>query len=513
MAQTRAGASPDFGILSALQAQHPREVPMIVDALLDLLKSQGADALLLKPDAAPVLLRSDQTIPLSMPPLSLDLLAEIVAELEPGADGHCRYVSGGSTFEVTVEGTEASTKIRFVREQEKPAEAPPPAPAPETAHSSSVPRPAPLLGDHSPADSAPRGELSPAIVRVLMRAQHDDASDIFISAGRPVHIRRGGEVLPLSDTQFGDADLAEFIAAILGNAQRAELEREGNADVSFTDGAGPSAFRYRANVFRQLDGLAVAVRPIRREAPTLVELGLPEDLHRLMQFRNGLVLMTGTAGSGKSTTLVALLERLNRTTAKHIITIEDPIEFRFGQGAGLVHQREVGDHVSGFGVGLRAALREAPDVILVGEMRDRETIAAALTAAETGHLVVSTLHCADAAMAVDRIIDVFPEHQQSQVRYQLAAVLRAVVTQVLLPSTSPPRRVVAFEKLLVNTAVATKIRESRSHQIRSELHPGRSDGMVPLEVTLGQLLARGEITEAVARATAPDPGLLRTSTR
>lgn len=483
---------------------------MIVDALLDLLKSQGADALLLKPDAAPILLRSDKTIPLSMPPLSADLLTEIAEELEPGAGGRSSYVAAGTAYEVTVEGSKDAPRIRFVREETKAAAAPPPAPTAETAPAPAQPRPAPTTG--LPTAAEPRGQVSAAIARVLMRAQSDDASDIFISAGKPVHIRRGGEVIPLSEP-LNDEDVGEFVASILGTAARAELEREGNTDLAFTYGAGASTIRYRANVFRTLDGLAIAVRPIRREAPTLVELGLPEDLHRLMQFRNGLVLMTGTAGSGKSTTLVALLERLNRTTAKHIITIEDPIEFRFSPGAALVNQREVGEHVSSFGVGLRAALREAPDVILVGEMRDRETIAAALTAAETGHLVVSTLHCADAAMAVDRIIDVFPEHQQSQVRYQLASVLRAVVTQVLLPSTSPPNRVVAFEKLLVNTAVATKIRERRSHQIRSELHTGRAEGMVPLEVTLAQLLARGEISEAVARATAPDPALLRGSTR
>ena len=174
----------------------------------------------------------------------------------------------------------------------------------------------------------------------------------------------------------------------------------------------------------------------------------------------------------------------------------------------MIHQREVGVHVESFSAGLRAALREAPDVILVGEMRDRDTIAAALTAAETGHLVLSTLHCADAGMAIDRIIDVFPEHQQSQVRDQLAAVLRAVVTQILLPSLQPPTRVAAYEKLLVNTAVATKIRERRGHQMRSEIQTGRAEGMVPLELTLARLVREHRISKATARAAAHDPQLL-----
>jgi twitching motility protein PilT len=220
------------------------------------------------------------------------------------------------------------------------------------------------------------------------------------------------------------------------------------------------------------------------------------------------VLMTGTAGSGKSTTLVALIEHINRTAAKHVITIEDPIEYEYKHRRALVHQRQLGVHVSSFSEGLRAALRESPDVILVGEMRDHTTMAAALTAAETGHLVLSTLHAADAAMALDRIIDSFPEHQQTQVRYQLAAVLRAVVTQRLLPSRVLPQRVPAIEVLRVNTAVATKIREGRGHQIQSEIQKGRADGMLSFEVTLAALVRRGLLSAETAMAHSTSPTLM-----
>jgi twitching motility protein PilT len=332
------------------------------------------------------------------------------------------------------------------------------------------------------------------------------ASDVFISAGFGVRLRVGDQLVEVPDTGVDAEHLAQVFGSMWPRLE-AELTHTGNVDFSVTAGVGPYATRFRINLFRQLGGLAAAIRPIRREPPTLQALGLGEELAALTNFRTGLVLMTGQTGSGKSTTLVALLERLNRSTARHIITLEDPIEYVYPRGRALIHQRELGVHVDSFSAGLRAALREAPDIILVGEMRDRETISAALTAAETGHLVLSTLHCGDATSAVHRIVDVFPEHQQAQVREQLASSLRAVVTQMLLPALRGPR-VAAYELMLVNLPVATKIREHRGHQLRSEIQKGRNEGMIPLELTLARLVRERKISEDTARSFASDARLL-----
>jgi twitching motility protein PilT len=221
------------------------------------------------------------------------------------------------------------------------------------------------------------------------------------------------------------------------------------------------------------------------------------------------VLLTGAAGSGKSTTLAALVEHINRTEARHIITLEDPIEFEHRNQRSMVHQREVGRHVESFSSGLRAALRESPDVILLGEMRDLPTIAAALTAAETGHLVFSTLHTGDATSAIDRIIDVFPGHQQIQIRLQLASVLRAVVTQFLVPSVHGPAHVPAIEKLVVTSAVACQIREGRNHQIPSLIQAGGAEGMITLERSLASLVRSGRVALPTALRHARDEQGLR----
>jgi twitching motility protein PilT len=327
----------------------------------------------------------------------------------------------------------------------------------------------------------------------------------LLSSNAAPRVRIGGSLQRLDQQPHSVEELLEYVEPAMGQTDDEAFESEGSCDVALTSAHGA---RYRANLFKQERGLALALRPIGREVPTLDALGLPQDFQQLTRHRSGLVLMAGTAGSGKSTTLVALIEHLNRTVDKHIITLEDPIEYLYRPQRCLIHQRELGRHVSGFSSGLRAALRESPDVILVGEMRDRETISAALTAAETGHLVLSTLHSANAAMAIERIIDIFPDSQQTQVRYQLANVLRAVVTQILLPSTEPPLRVAAYERLEVTSAVSTKIRENRGHQIETELQRGRAEGMVPLELSLARLVQRKRISFELAHQTARDPLLL-----
>lgn len=453
---------------------------MLVHGLLDLLLAQGADALILQPERPPLLQRGGTDVPLSMPPLARELFEEECAEFQ----GQESLEVKGQRFEIVLDATGATLELRRPSAS-RPPEAAPPAP--------SSPPPPPVTATPGAFESW------------VHEAKRLDASDIFFSSGRPPFIRRGGDIAQLAPTPIDAASLLGWCDRLLDADDRVRLDEHGSADVAWQHGDD----RFRVHVFEQADGLAIALRPIRTDPPSLHKLGLPESFHQLTQYRNGLVLMTGTAGSGKSTTLVGLLERLCRTSAKHIITLEDPIEYRFTSQTALVHQREVGRHVSSFAEGLRAAMREAPDVIFLGELRDRDTIAAALSAAETGHLVLSTLHCADSATAVDRIVDVFEDHRQPMVRSQLASVLRAVISQTLLPSTQPPRRVPAYELLLVNTAVAAKIREGRGYQLRSELHPGRSEGMIPMEATLDALVETGEITAETARQAAPAANLLR----
>ncbi|MGH1345773.1 MAG: type IV pilus twitching motility protein PilT [Nannocystales bacterium] len=460
---------------------------MLVHGLLDLLLAQDADALVLQPERPPLLHRGGTDVPLSMPPLARELFDEECAELQ----GQESVEVKGQRFEIVRGPGGATLEIRRPNVS-RPSEAAPPEPT-----TAAVPSPA----------SVPVAPTSSAFESWIQEALRLDASDVFFSSGRRPCMRRGGEIAQLASTPIDATSLLSFSDQLLGADARARLEKHGSADVAWQHGH----HRFRAHVFEQADGLAVALRPVRTDPPSLHKLGLPESFHQLTQYRNGLVLMTGTAGSGKSTTLVGLVERLCRTSAKHIVTLEDPIEYRFSSQTALVHQREVGRHVSSFAEGLRAAMREAPDVIFLGELRDRETIAAALSAAETGHLVLSTLHCADSATAVDRIVDVFEDHRQPMVRTQLASVLRAVISQTLLPSTQPPQRVPAYELLLVNTAVAAKIRDGRGHQLRSELHPGRAEGMIPMEATLDGLVREGKITAETARHAAPEASLLRST--
>ncbi len=341
---------------------------------------------------------------------------------------------------------------------------------------------------------------------MIARATGRDVSDLVISAGQPLWIRSTDGFAAASAAPIGEAELGAFVEGILHDEHRQTLERTGSVDLPWVApdvDDGPQ--RFRANVFKQAHGLAIALRPINRHAPSFAELNLPENLATLAGSGGGMVLVVGSAGAGKSSTLAAMLETVNRTRARHVITLEDPIEFVYQPRRCLIHQREVGTHVESFSAGLRAALRECPDTILVGEMRDRETVALALTAAETGHLVLSTLHSGSAPMAIDRIVDIFPEHQQGQIRQQVAGSLRAVLTQQLLPGARPGVRYPAIELLTVNYAVAALIREGKTHQLASQIQTGREDGMVAFEASLFELLRTGRITREVALDAARDP--------
>lgn len=266
----------------------------------------------------------------------------------------------------------------------------------------------------------------------------------------------------------------------------------------------PNMGRYRVNAFKQRGSVAIALRLVGTQVPSAEELGIPESVIELYRKKRGLVLVTGPTGSGKSTTLAAIIDKINNNREAHVITLEDPIEYLHQHKKSMVNQREIGLDSQSYANALRAALREDPDVILVGEMRDFETISVAITAAETGHLVLSTLHTIGAASTVDRVIDVFPPHQQQQVRVQLANVLEAVISQQLLPKTDESGRVAAFEVLHANHAVRNLIREGKTHQLMSVMQTNRKLGMIAMDEAIIQLCREGKISKEMAVQFAQD---------
>ncbi len=331
----------------------------------------------------------------------------------------------------------------------------------------------------------------------LLSGMHElGASDLHVAAGSPPLVRVHGELHPLEDVPPLEADdTQQLLYRILSTEQQKRLEIERQIDMSY---AISGVARFRVNVFFQRDAIGAAFRLIPYKILTLEELRLPNSLHEMAQRPRGLVLVTGPTGSGKSTTLAALIDEINRNRAAHILTIEDPIEFLHSHRRCLVNQREIGADASGFAEALRAALRQDPDVILLGEMRDLETISTALTAAETGHLVFATLHTRGAAGTIDRIIDVFPGEQQGQVRAQLAAALEGIVTQTLLPTADGQGRVAALEILIPDYAVRNLIRQRKLEQIYSVMQTGTGRGMQTMEQALCELVLRGTITPEIA---------------
>lgn len=330
-------------------------------------------------------------------------------------------------------------------------------------------------------------------ISLIEDARRHRASDIHLSEGSPIRYRIDGE-LQMAEVNPSDAELKAFITSLLSDQQKECLYHE-DMDFAMEDEKGN---RQRVNVYYQQGRLAATIRLLNAEIPDIQKLGLPEVLLKLADEPRGLILITGPTGSGKTTTLASMLNYINETRREHIITIEDPIEYVYREKNALIHQREVGKDVPSFSSALRSSLREDPDVILVGEMRDYETISAALTAAETGHLVLSTLHTFSAAQTVDRIIDVCPPASQAQVRTQLAGVLKGVVTQCLLPRVDGEGRVVATEVLLGNEAVLSNIRESKTHQLPAMMQSGRALGMHTLNNDLVRLCREGLITKDVA---------------
>jgi twitching motility protein PilT len=349
-----------------------------------------------------------------------------------------------------------------------------------------------------PADNSREGSMpdSYSIDTLLEQMVAHHASDLHITAGSPPVLRLRGQLHRLDQLpQLGADDTRQLLYRILSTEQQKQLELNRQIDLSYSI---PGVARVRVNIFSQRESLAGAFRLIPSELKTLEDLGVPASLYQLCHLPRGLVLVTGPTGSGKSTTLSALIDEINRTRADHIVTIEDPIEFVHRHKRCIVNQRELGPDAVSFADALRGALRQDPDVILLGEMRDLETIGTALTAAETGHLVFATLHTQDASSTVDRLIDVFPAAQQGQIRAQIAGTLQGVVTQTLLPTADGRGRVPAVEILFPDDAVRNLIRQAKIEQLYSVMQTGTKRGMMTLEQSLADLVLRGVVTEEVA---------------
>lgn len=342
----------------------------------------------------------------------------------------------------------------------------------------------------------------PTIEEMLRAAKEAGASDLHITVGVPPKIRVNGQLITMDYGKMLPGDTNALLDQIMNEKQRAKFEEVGEHDMSFSI---PNLGRYRVNAYKQRGSVAIALRLVGTQVPSAESLGIPPSVIDLYQRKRGLVLVTGPTGSGKSTTLAAIIDKINNNREAHVITLEDPIEYLHQHKLSMVNQREIGLDSQSYASALRAALREDPDVILVGEMRDFETISVAITAAETGHLVLSTLHTIGAASTVDRVIDVFPPHQQQQVRVQFANVLEAVISQQLIPKADGTGRVAAFEVLHANHAVRNLIREGKSHQLMTVMQTNRKLGMIAMDEAIMQLYREQKITKELAIQFAQEP--------
>ena len=334
------------------------------------------------------------------------------------------------------------------------------------------------------------------ILELLNVAIDAGASDVHITVASPPVMRVNGKLIRMSEHKLMPDESQKIIRSIMTEEQILEFERKGELDFSYSY---PSLGRFRVNVYKQRGSTSMALRVVALTIPTMDVLKLPEILKDLAMKQRGLILVTGPTGSGKSTTLASMLDYMNHHRNDHIMTIEDPIEYLHKHDLSIINQREVGHDSHSFANALRAALRQDPDVILVGEMRDLETISTAITAAETGHLVLSTLHTIGAAKTVDRIIDVFPPHQQQQIRVQLASVLEAVISQQILPKSDGTGRVAAFEIMIANTAIRNLIREGKTHQMQTVIQTGSGQGMITMDASLIELYRKRVIDQATLR--------------
>ena len=335
----------------------------------------------------------------------------------------------------------------------------------------------------------------------IAKAQQERVSDVHIVAGLPVRGRVDGRLLDLTETPMSWED-CENVGRELAGSRFSEIERMGEVDLAKSF---PCGVRTRINLFRQQGSLSAAIRLLADRIPELEELQLPPAVSNFENYRTGIVLVTGETGSGKSTTLASVLNRINHTRQAHIITLEDPIEYVYTPDKCIINQRQIGADTRSYADGLRSILREDPDVILIGEMRDLNTIETALTAAETGHLVFATLHTNSAADAIDRIVNVFPEGQQKQIRLQLSTTLRAVLSQQLLPRKSGKGRVAACEVMIVNSAIRNLIREGKTPQMESFMAMNAQNGSILMDAALQRLVRDGSVSQQTALSYARDP--------
>ena len=343
------------------------------------------------------------------------------------------------------------------------------------------------------------------IEELLITAKENKASDVHITVGLPPKMRINGILVDMDYPRLLPPDTEAVISTMMSDKRLQQFEELGEIDFSYSI---PQIGRYRVNVFHQRGSMAASIRLVSTKIPLPEELGIPKSVVDLYQKKRGLVLVTGPTGSGKSTTLASIIDRINSMREVHVITLEDPIEYLHNHKKAMVNQREVGLDTHSYSNALRAALREDPDVILVGEMRDLETISTAITAAETGHLVLSTLHTIGAASTIDRIVDVFPPHQQQQIRVQLSMVLESVISQQLIPTADKKSRVAAFDVMHSTPAIKNLIREAKSPQINSTIQTSKKLGMQTMDDAIFDLYMKGDIDKENAVSYAQDSQIM-----
>jgi twitching motility protein PilT len=487
-----------------------------VDSLLRMLVQHGGDELRVATDDVPKMMSRGAALRLSIPPTDdatlRHLLGDLLspaheATLRAGGGVELQHAVASDQFAVTLQrrGTGEPLAIEVVFRRGVTARASTPAAvtpkSPPTAAPPSIPILSPAVAPRPRVAPSTVGEVSAELAQLLQTAASMRASDVHLFTGELPSLRVDGQLGAVHGAP--DADVESLLSGVLDDAAHASLAAGRSADLALDV---PGAGRVRVNIYRAGGRLAAAIRLLPRRAPRLSELNFSVQLEPVLDVPHGLVIVTGPTGSGKSATLAALAEEAVRRRAGVLISLEDPIEYTIrAEQAGLVRQRQIGLDCRDFPTGLRDALREDPDILLVGEMRDPETITLALTAAETGHLVLASLHSRSAASSVERIVDAYPPERQQQIRGQLADALRAVIAQRLVPRARGTGRVPAVEILRGTVGVASIIREGKTAQLASTIQSSRKEGMLPLEKNLADLVRAGEIERRAATAVANDP--------